>query len=149
MRGTEQLPVDRSPRGRVLDAQLHLLDRQVLDRDGIPVATVDDVELAPLPGTGAGPGAGPGTGTGPGPHDGGMPTLVITALLTGPVLGTRMAGGRPPESRWLRIPWRLVTDVGTVVRLGTSGSDLDVTWTERWLRDHVIGRIPGGRHDPD
>ena len=35
----------RAPRGRVLDAHLHLLDRQVLDRDGTPVTTVDDLEL--------------------------------------------------------------------------------------------------------
>ena len=31
--------------GRTLDAQLHLLDRQVLDSDGVPVTTVDDLEL--------------------------------------------------------------------------------------------------------
>ena len=29
----------------MLDAHLHLLDRQVLDRDGTPVTTVDDLEL--------------------------------------------------------------------------------------------------------
>ena len=32
-------------RDRRLDAQLHLLDRQMLDADGVPVSTVDDVEL--------------------------------------------------------------------------------------------------------
>ena len=31
--------------GQTLDAQLHLLDRQVLDSDGVPVTTVDDLEL--------------------------------------------------------------------------------------------------------
>lgn len=30
---------------RWLDAQLHLLDRQVLDVDGVPMAVVDDLEL--------------------------------------------------------------------------------------------------------
>ena len=35
--------------GRVLDARLHLLDRQVLDRDGVPVSTVDDLELEEVP----------------------------------------------------------------------------------------------------
>ena len=41
-----RMPRDpRTPSGRVLDAHLHLLDRQVLDRDGTPVTTVDDVEL--------------------------------------------------------------------------------------------------------
>jgi len=32
--------------GRFTDANLHLLDRQVLDRDGDPVTTVDDLELS-------------------------------------------------------------------------------------------------------
>jgi hypothetical protein len=32
--------------GRLLDAQLHLLDRQVMDNDGVPVTTVDDLELS-------------------------------------------------------------------------------------------------------
>ena len=36
----------RDPDGRGVDAQLHVLDRQMLDRDGVPVSTVDDVELA-------------------------------------------------------------------------------------------------------
>jgi sporulation protein YlmC with PRC-barrel domain len=126
---TDHLPVDPSMSGQVVDAQLHLLDRQVLDRDKVPVTTVDDVEIEPL--------------------EPGSATLVVVALLTGPVFGTRVAGGRPPASRWLRVPWSAVNHVGTVIRLGIGGETLDVTWTERWLRDHVIGRIPGGRHAPD
>ena len=35
--------------GQVLDAQLHLLDRQVLDTDGVPVTTVDDLEITDIP----------------------------------------------------------------------------------------------------
>ena len=74
---------------------------------------------------------------------------MITALLTGPVLGTRIFGGRPPPR------------AGTACRGGTwptsvppcasasAGDDLDATWLERWMRDHVIGRIPGGTHDPE
>lgn len=123
------------PAGLVLDAQLHLLDRQVLDVDDVPVTTVDDIELSgpeldePIP-----PGAEP-------PH--------ITALLTGPVLGTRIFGGRPPSSRLIRIPWDVVSGVGTVVSVGVRSDSLDASWVERWLRNHVIGRIPGGRHDPE
>ena len=45
--------------------------------------------------------------------------------------------------------WSHVTDVATVVSLDVRGEGLDVLWVERWLRDHVIGRIPGGRHDPE
>jgi sporulation protein YlmC with PRC-barrel domain len=120
--------------GRTLDAQLHLMDRQVLDNDGVPVTTVDDLELsgpdldADLP---------PGT-----------PPPVLTALLTGPVLGTRIFGGRPPSSRLIRIPWTDVADVGVVLRLGVRGDNLDASWVERWIRDKIIARIPGGRHDP-
>lgn len=126
---------DEVQAGRVLDARLHLLDRQVLDVDAEPVTTVDDLEVlgvlgAELP-----------LGT--------DETPVVVALLTGPVLGTRIAGGRPPSSRLERIPWSDVSDVGTTLRLGRHADDLVVTWTERWVRDHIIGRIPGGHHDPD
>jgi len=121
--------------GRLIDANLHLLDRQVLDPENMPVATVDDVELddvlwnTPLP---------PGT-----------PAPVVTALLSGPVLATRIFGGRPPESRWHRIAWTHVVEIGTAIRIGINANELDVSWVERWLRDHVIRRIPGGSHDPE
>lgn len=120
--------------GQTLDAQLHLLDRQVLDADGVPVTTVDDLEISgpdfdrPIP-----------AGTSP---------PVLTALLTGPVLGTRIFGGRPPSSRLIRIPWAGITDIAVVVRLGVRAENLDVGWVERWIRDKIIARIPGGRHDP-
>lgn len=124
----ETLPAPPAPAGLVLDARLHLLDRQVIDRGGDAVAVLDDLELAPLPGDPA--------------------VLVGTHLLSGPVLVTRIFGGRPPRGRLHRIRWAHVTDVGAVVRLGVPGEELDVLWVERWLREHVIGQIPGGRHDP-
>jgi hypothetical protein len=131
----ERMPRPEHPAaGQVLDAALHLLDRQVLDRDGTPITTVDDVELTDVP-----------LGE---PIDHDQPAPVITDLLTGPVLATRIFGGRPPASRWARIPWRLVSEVGIVVRLGSVGTGLDAAWTERWVRDRIIHRIPGGRHDP-
>lgn len=120
--------------GRTLDAQLHLLDRQVLDSDGTPVTTVDDLEIN---GVEAGK-----------PIEEGAPAPVLTALLTGPVLGTRIFGGRPPSPRLIRIPWKDVADVGVVVTLGVRGENLDAGWVERWIRDKIIARIPGGRHDP-
>jgi len=120
--------------GQTLDAQLHLLDRQVLDSDGVPVTTLDVLELS-------GPALGEEIPVG-------TPAPVIDALLTGPVLGTRIFGGRPPSSRLIRIPWKNVADVGVVVRLGVSGRDLDADWVERWIRDKIIARIPGGRRDP-
>lgn len=47
----------------------------------------------------------------------------------------------------LRIPWSKVIDVGIDVDV-----DIDVEATpalayEKWLEDHVIGRIPGARHE--
>ena len=128
------LPPSPAVAGRILDAQLHLLDRQVLDHDGVPVTTVDDLEVS-----------GPAQGAEIPP---GTPAPVITALLTGAVLGTRIFGGRPPSSRLIRIPWRDVAEVGVVVRLGVGGERLDAGWVERWVRDKIIARIPGGRHDP-
>ena len=130
----QQLPPAPPVAGRILDAQVHLMDRQVLDHDGVPVTTVDDLEVsgpdldAEIP---------PGT-TAP----------VITALLTGAVLGTRIFGGRPPSSRLIRLPWKDVAEVGVVLRLGIKGEPLDASWVERWVRDKIIARIPGGRHDP-
>ena len=123
------------PAGRVIDAQLHLLDRQVLDRDGVPVSVVSDLELT---------GIEPGTAIEP---DAAAPT--ISDLLVGMELPTRIFGGSPPPSRRMRIPWRLIADIGTVVRVGVAGDRLDATWVERWVGEHVIGRIPGGRHDPE
>ena len=127
------LPPDEHPPGLVLDARLHLLDRQVLDVDGVPVCTVDDLEVHGVDGSDL---------------PDGSQAAVVTSLLSGAVLATRVFGGRPPSSRWHRIRWTHVADVGTTVALGVRGDTLDVTWTERWVRDRVIGRLPGGRHDP-
>jgi hypothetical protein len=119
---------------RYLDAHLHLLDRQVLDVHGVPVAVVDDLALSEIP---AGQEIAPDT-----------PPPVITALLSGPSLATRIFGGRPPESRMLRTPWVAIREVGVVIKLSVGRDTQDLFWTERWVRDHVIGHIPGGRHTP-
>lgn len=126
-RPAPEYPRDQPPAGRLIDARLHLLDRQVLDVDGTPVTVVDDVELTD-------------------PGEGGAPRVV--ALLSGSVLNTRLLGGHQPASRWYRIPWSAVRRLGVTLDLSVRGEELDVTWTERWLRDHLIARIPGGRHDP-
>ena len=118
---------------RLIDAHLHLLDRQVLDAHGAPIAVVDDLELSDVP-----VGEEIPTNT---------PPPVITALLSGPVLGTRIFGGRPPRSRTHATPWITIVDIGVVIKLAISGETTDLTWTERWVRDRIIGRIPGGRHD--
>jgi hypothetical protein len=121
--------------GRILDAQLHLLDRQVLDRSGLPITAVDDLELSDVP---MGKDIPEGTAA-----------PVIENLLSGAVLGTRIFGGRPPSHRWHRIPWSSLTRLEVALHVDASADDLEVTWPERWVRKRIIGRIPGGQHDPD
>ncbi len=115
-----------------LDARLHLLDRQLLDDDGDPVAIVDDLELE---GVEVDEDIPPGT-----------PAPRVTALLSGHVVATRIFGGSPPPSRLQPIPWKLLASIGTTVQLLPTDMQFDVQWMERWLRDHVVARIPGGRH---
>jgi hypothetical protein len=121
-------------------AGLQLLDRQLVAHEGRLAGCVDDIELEVTP---------------EGDH------LYAVAILSGPgALAYRL--GRRRLGRWLRrvhgvvavggaddptrIPFNLVTDVGSDIKLGT---DVDRTGSysgERWVRDHVIGRIPGSRH---
>jgi hypothetical protein len=124
----------RDPDGRGVDAQLHLLDRQMLDLDGVPVSTVDDVEIS-------------GVEVGEPVDHSSVPT--VSALLVGAAVLPRIFGGRMPRSRWDRIPWHDVLRLGTVIELDAHAEDLDATWLERWFRDVIVARIPGGRHAPE
>ncbi|OBK75828.1 hypothetical protein [Mycobacterium sp. 1164985.4] len=125
------LPVKRH-RGHLLDARLHLLDRQMLDDAGDPVGIVDDIELTGIEMD----------------HDVAVDAQPprVSALLSGQVVATRILGGSPPRSRLQEIPWRLVASVEVVVRLKPTDMTFDVGWVERWLRDHIVRRVPGGRH---
>jgi hypothetical protein len=124
---------DGGRRERVVDARLHLLSRQVLDVDGEPVTTLDDLELVGPDGVDVVPGR----------------EVRVSAIVAWPVLVTRVLGGHPPRSRRAEIPWDDVGHVGTAVELVVRADELDVGWAERWVRDHVVGRIPGGSHDPE
>jgi hypothetical protein len=128
-------PPDPNEDQPMYDARLHLLDRQVIDVHGVPVTAVDDLELTDVSDEPSPP---PGT-----------PAPVVTAIISGASLGTRIFGGRPPPDRMHRIEWGDVFEVGVVVRLAVGGETLTVTWAERWVRDHIIARIPGGTHDPE
>jgi hypothetical protein len=127
----EDLPVKRH-RGRLVDARLHLLDRQMLNEDDDPVGIVDDLELSGVE------------------IDrevtAGSQAPQVTALLSGRVVATRILGGAPPRSLLQQVPWKLVTAVGVVVKLRHADETFDVDWVERWLRDHIIRHVPGGRH---
>jgi sporulation protein YlmC with PRC-barrel domain len=116
-----------------------LLDRQIVDRDNEPVGKVDDVELGVA-------------------EDG---TLHVTALLVGQRALGRRIGGR--LGRWIetsarrlspryddppmRIPYDLVAAVNSAVNLSVRRELLADPPLESWLRDHLIGRIPGASHE--
>lgn len=71
---------------------------------------------------------------------------VVTAILTGQVLFTRIFGGRPPRAKLVALAWHDVDRIGTSIHLRPAADLTDNQWVEHWLRDHIIGRIPGGRH---
>lgn len=122
---TDDLPDAPQPEGvRLIDARLHLLDRQIVGDSGEPVGIVDDLEI-----------------------DAENPAEpVVTALLTGQVLFTRIFGGRPSRAKLQALAWHDVNRIGTSIRLRPAADLTDNQWVEHWLRDHIIGRIPGGRH---
>jgi sporulation protein YlmC with PRC-barrel domain len=137
---SEELSPDVAPPragGRIVDAGLELLDRQMIDPDGRMAGNVDDLELR-FPDQ---------------PH--GPP--VVTAILAGPGALAERLGGR--LGRWVgsvharlrdedldgpaRIDFGIVSKVGSDVRLTVSRDDLGTMRFERWVRDRVIERIPG------
>ncbi len=119
---------------RVLYAALHLLDRQLVDRAGRLCGKVDDLELSVDEASG---------------H------VLVAAIRTGPgALLQRV--GRRRIGRWLEdrvddtyagsIPFGKVSEVGDHVTLAMDSNEVATFAAERWVRDHVIGHIPGSRH---
>ncbi|MDT5066268.1 MAG: hypothetical protein QOK02_2423 [Mycobacterium sp.] len=120
------------PPATLLDARLQLLDRQLHDDSGEPVGIVDDLDLDGITiGADIDPGA---------------PVPRLVGILTAQVLAVRIFGGRAPRARLQPLPWRLVAKVGIVVQLRPTDHRFEGLWLEHWLRDHLIGKIPGGRH---
>ena len=128
--------------GRVLEAGLHLLDRQLIDKDGRLAGKVDDLELTV-------------------PDGGGPP--VVTAILAGPGALSRRLGGR--FGAWLeavanrlrdgddrepaRVAFGVVKRVGSAVELSVAKAELDTNRLEAWTRDHLIGKLPGAGDAPE
>ena len=48
-----------------------------------------------------------------------------------------------------RIPFNVVRELGAAIKLGVGVEDTGSYSGERWVRDHVIGHIPGSRHAPE
>jgi sporulation protein YlmC with PRC-barrel domain len=128
--------------GRVLDAGLQLLDRQLVDSQGRLAGKVDDLELAF-------------------PEGGGPPRVV--AILAGPGALSRRLGGRlggwlerlsnrlrgGDERRPARIPFAAVAAIDSAVRLAETKDRLETDALEAWTRQHLIAKIPGARVAPD
>ena len=129
--------------GRRVWAALELLDRQLVDRDGLLAGKVDDLEFSLS-------------------DDGDeLPNLV--AILSGlGALASHIGGhtGRwlaaieqrlanEPESTPSRIPYEFVTDVGAAVHLSADRDELDSSRAERWARDVIITNIPGAGHEAE
>jgi hypothetical protein len=125
---------------RVLDLTLHLLDRQLVDPEGGLIGNVDDVEFQV-------------------PNDGSPP--YVTELLTGPAaLGPRLGGllgrwwvttyqllGHRHDTEPDRIPYELITDIGSAVKLARTRAELGVHPGEDRAREYFVDRIPGARHE--
>lgn len=128
--------------GRLLDAGLHLLDRQLRDKDGRLAGKVDDLEFSY-------------------PEGGGPPH--VTAILAGPGALARRLGGRlgaglegaanrlreGEERRPARIPFGVVKRIGSSIDLSLAKEELETDRVEAWVGDHLVGRIPGAGHAPE
>jgi hypothetical protein len=115
--------------GRVLDAVVHLMDRQVVDPDDRMVCNVDDLELTF-------------------PDDGGPP--YVSAILAGPAALAPRIGG--PFTHWFgekpgRVSFGVVDEVGSRVRIALHRDEVpQVTRVDDWIRDNVIAHLPGADH---
>ena len=128
--------------GRIVEAGLQLLDRQLIDKDGKHAGKVDDLEFE-FP-------------------DGGGPP-VVTAILAGPGALSRRLGGQ--LGGWLeaaanrlregdahrpaRIPFAVVKEIASAITLSVPKAELETDRLEAWTRDHIIGKLPGAGHAPD
>lgn len=123
-----------------VDLNTDVLDRQVVDSEGVPVCKVDDLRF----------------------ERGDDGRWRVSEILIGPgAMGDRFRGRlgatltgihrrlrgltrpRPPG-----IPWHAVIRLGSDVRLSVprDGLPADLDPLEQWLRAHVIDRIPGSGH---
>jgi sporulation protein YlmC with PRC-barrel domain len=112
-----------------IDAGLNLLDRQVLDADGVSVGKVDDLEVT----------------------EGDDGRLRVTGLIIGPWALTNRFGGVIGRMFTLLfgdddatvVPLDLVEKRDTAIHLRARQDDLGLARSEHWVRRHLIGKIPG------
>jgi sporulation protein YlmC with PRC-barrel domain len=107
-----------------------VLDQEVIDRHDEPIGKVDGVVLELRPGE---------------------PARVTHLVVGGTTLLWRIHPGlarwverrRGTEGRPAMIPWHRVRRVGVDVKVDVDAGQSPALYWERWVRDHVIGRIPG------
>ncbi|KRE58990.1 hypothetical protein [Phycicoccus sp. Soil748] len=129
-------------RGRAVDLVLRLMDHQLVGPSGALLGNVDDVVLR---------------------ED--RSGLLVVGLVTGPgALGPRQPGllGRSIVAAWRRldprerprplmVPMSHVRDIGSAVTVSDHAERVlhEAAGLEQWLRQHVIGRIPGAKAGDD
>jgi sporulation protein YlmC with PRC-barrel domain len=115
-----------------MDIGREILDQQLVDRSGINIGKVDGVVLELRDG---------------------LPPRVAAVLTGGHLLAHRLhprieawarrltRGWGPQAHDPVRIPWSQVKKIGVDVKVDIEAHH--VTPWEDWIRDHIIGRIPG------
>ena len=111
-----------------------VLDAQLLARDKRRIGRVDALVLT---------------------HEAGRPLRVSTMLVGGAVRAERVGGPMRWVSRMVQrvlrmntsgvsaIPFDKVRRIGDTIDVDVDAASLASMHLERWLRDHVVGRIPG------
>ena len=69
----------------------------------------------------------------------------IAALFTGRALLNRLSSGVPRVDLLDRIDADDIGHIGTVVGLTATREELSLSWTEDWVGEHIIDKIPGAR----
>jgi sporulation protein YlmC with PRC-barrel domain len=113
-----------------MELGLAVLDQEVLDRHDQAMGKVDGVVLELRPGE---------------------PARVSHIVVGGTTLLWRIHRGlarwverrRGKDGRAALIPWSGVLRVGVDVKVDVDSARSPALYWERWVRDHVIGRIPG------
>ena len=122
-------------------ASLHLLDKQLVDRNGVLCGNIDDLELDET-------------------DDG---ALMVIGLRSGAGalarrLGATVLGGwleqihrgvDPEHEDHTFIPLARVDFIGPHVKLSLDQSEVATWHGERWVAEHVIDHIPGAEHAPE
>jgi sporulation protein YlmC with PRC-barrel domain len=117
-----------------MDLRRQILDQQLIDRKGELMGKVDGIMLE--------------LGEGEPPRlarliiGGGTAARRIHPGFADWLLQWRRRWG-PQDDEPLEVPWSKVRKIGIDVKVDLDAEDTSALAWERWVRDHIIGRIPG------